>query len=59
MTILLGVFFDSKLTFQSRIDSICETLSQKLNVISIITADMNFNSKRLGVNAFLKRIIIK
>ena len=34
---LLGVFFDSKLTFQSHTDSICKKASQKLNAISRIT----------------------
>ena len=34
---LLGLFFDSKLAFQSHIDNICEKASQKLNAISRIT----------------------
>ena len=50
---LLGVFFDSKLTFQSHIDNICKKASQKLNAISRITPYMDFNKKRLAVNAFL------
>ena len=33
----LGVFFDSKLTFQSHIHNICKKASQKLNAISRIT----------------------
>ena len=33
---LLGVFFDSKLTFQSHKDSICKKASQNLNVMSKI-----------------------
>ena len=49
---LLGVFFDSKLTFQSHIDNICKKTSQKLNAISRITSYMDFNKKRLAVNAF-------
>ena len=49
---LLGVFFDSKLTFQSHIDNICKKASQKLNAISRITPYMDFNKKRLAVNAF-------
>ena len=49
---LLGVFFDSKLTFQSHIDNICKKASQKLNAISRITPYMDFNKKRLTVNAF-------
>ena len=49
---LLGVFLDSKLTFQSHIDNICKKASQKLNAISRITPYMDFNKKRLAVNAF-------
>ena len=30
----LGVFFDSKLTFQSHINNFCKKASQKLNAIS-------------------------
>ena len=46
---LLGVFFDSKLTFQSHI---CKKASQKLDAISRITPYIDFNKKRLAVNAF-------
>ena len=49
---LLGVFFDSKLTFQSHIDNICKKASQKLNAISRITPYMDLNKKRLAANAF-------
>ena len=50
---LLGVFFDSKLTFQySHIDSICKKAEHKLNAISRITLYMDFNKRKLGVNAF-------
>ena len=49
---LLGVFFDSKLTFQSHIDNICKKASQKLNAISRITPYMDLNKKRLAVNTF-------
>ena len=49
---LLGVFFDSKLTFQSHIDNICKKASQKLNARSKITPHMSFNKKRSAVNAF-------
>ena len=34
---LQGVFFDTKLTFQSHIENICKKASNKLNVISRIT----------------------
>ena len=33
---LLGVFLDSKLTFQSHIDNICKKAAHKLNAISRI-----------------------
>ena len=39
---LLGVFFGSKLTFQSGIDKGCKKASQKLNVISRITPYIDF-----------------
>ena len=40
---LFGVFCDSKLTFKSHIDNICKKAARKLNVISRITAYMDFN----------------
>ena len=43
---LLGVFFDSKLTFQLHIENICEKASQKLNAMSRITPYLDFNKKR-------------
>ena len=49
---LLGVFFDSKLTFKSHIGNICKKSSQKLNAISRITQCMGFAKSRLTVNAF-------
>ena len=49
---LLGVFFDSKLTFQSHIDNICKKAAHKLNAISRITPYMDFNKRKLVVNAF-------
>ena len=49
---VLGVFFDSKLTFQSHMDNTFKEASQKLNAISRITPYMHFNKKRLTVNTF-------
>ena len=43
---LLGVFFNSKLTFQSYLDNIYKKASQKLNAISRITPYMNYNKKK-------------
>ena len=48
---LLGVFFDSKLTFQSHIDNNCKKARHKLNAISRITPHMNFNKKKV-INVF-------
>ena len=42
----LGVFFNSKLTFQSHIDNIWKKASWKLNAISKITPYMDFNIKK-------------
>ena len=49
---LLGVFFDSRLTFQTHINNICKKASQKLNAISRITPYMDFDKRKLVVNAF-------
>ena len=49
---LLGVFFDSTLTFQSHIDNICKKTTHKLNAISRITSYMDFDKRKLVVNAF-------
>ena len=49
---LLGVLFVRTLKFQSQIDNICKKTSLKLNAILRITPYMDFNKKRLAVNAF-------
>ena len=48
----LGVFFNSKLTFQSHIDNICQKASQKLNAISRITPTLILIKKVLTLNEF-------
>ena len=48
----LGVFFDSNLTFQSHIDSICKKAVHKLNAISRVTPYMDLSKGKLVVNAF-------
>ena len=48
---LLGVFFNSKLTFQSHIDNICKKAAHKLNAISRIALYMDFNKRKLVVKA--------
>ena len=42
---LLGVFFDSKLTFQSHIDNICKKATRKFNDMSRIAPYMDFHKK--------------
>ena len=49
---IFGVFFDSRLAFQSHLENIFKKASQKLNVISRITSYMDLNKERLAVNAF-------
>ena len=49
---LLGVNFDYKLTFNAHIDDICKKAGLKLNALSGIAPYMDFNKKRLLVNAF-------
>ena len=49
---LLGIKLDSKLNFNSHLHDICQKTGQKLNAISRITSCMNFEKKRLLVNAY-------
>ena len=49
---LLGLFFDNKLTIQSHADNICKKETHKLNAISKIVPYMDFNKRKLVVNAF-------
>ena len=49
---LLGVFFDSRLAFQTHMNNIYKKASQKLNAISRITPYMDFDKRKLVVNAF-------
>ena len=49
---LLGVRFDSKLTFDAHINDICKKASLKLNALARITPYMDLNKKRLLLNAF-------
>ena len=51
---MLGEFFNSKLTFQSHIDNSIKKGAYKLNAISRITPFMDFNKRKLFVNAFFK-----
>ena len=49
---LLGVRFDSKLTFDAHINDICKKAGLKLNALARITPYMDLNKKRLLLNAF-------
>ena len=49
---LLGVRFDSKLTFDAHINDICKKAGLKLNALARITPYMDLNKKRLFLNAF-------
>ena len=49
---LVGVRFVSKLTFDARINEICEKAGLKLNALARITPYMDLNKKRLLLNAF-------
>ena len=49
---LLGLFFNSKLSFQSHIDNICKKPAHELNVISRVTPYVDFNKRKLVINAF-------
>ena len=48
---LLGVKLDCKLTFNADIDDICKIMGLKLTALSRIASYMDFNKKRLLVNA--------
>ena len=50
---LLGITIDSQLTFEPHINQMCTKASQKLNAISRISQFMNFDQRKLIVNAFL------
>ena len=49
---LLGVRFDSKLTFDAHINDICKKAGLKLNALARITPYMDLNNKRLLLNGF-------
>ena len=49
---LLGVTIDTKLSFNMHIDNMCKKANIKLNALSRITPYMDFNKKKLLINAF-------
>lgn len=50
---IIGVKFDCKLIFNSRIDDVSKKAGLNLNYLSRIAQYMKFNKKRLLVNVFL------
>ena len=49
---LLGMKTDSKLMFDSHVKSLCKRTSQKLNTLSGVAYQLNFNQRKLLLNAF-------
>ena len=49
---LLGVYFDRNLIIHSDINNICKKAAQKLNALSRIISYMDFNKRKLAVDAF-------
>ena len=50
---LLGMKTDSKLMFDSHVKSLCKRTSQKLNALSGVAYQLNFNQRKLLLNAFV------
>ena len=50
---LLGVKFDSSLSFKGRITSLCKKASQKLNALARIVNYMDFPKRKVLMKAFI------
>ena len=50
---LLGIKIDSKLNFDSHVESLCDTASQKLNALARIAPFMNINQRKIIMNSFI------
>ena len=50
---LLGIFIDSKLTFENHISRLCEKASQKIHALSRILPFIDFHKKRTLMKAFI------
>ena len=50
---LLGVTFDSKLSFESHVTSLCKKASQKLHALARISHYMDSNKRRNLMTAFI------
>ena len=50
---LLGVNIDSNLTFETHVESLCKKASQKLNELLRVIWSLNFNQRKVLLNAFI------
>ena len=50
---LLGIKIDSKLIFDSHVKALCKKVTQKLNALSRVAYQLDFNQKKLLLNAHL------
>ena len=50
---LLGINIDSNLTFETHVESLCKKASQKLNALLLVTWSLNFDQRKLLLNAFI------
>ena len=50
---LLGIKIDSKLLFDGHVKSLCKKASQKLNALSRVAYQLDFNQRKLLLNAFI------
>ena len=50
---LLGIKTDSKLMIDSHVKSQCKKASQKLNALSRVAYQLDFNQRKLLMNAFI------
>ena len=50
---LLGINIDSNLTFETHVESLCKKASQKLNALLRVTWSLNFDQRKLLLNAFI------
>ena len=50
---LLGVNIDNNLTFETHVESLCKKASEKLNALLRVTWSLNFDQRKLLLNAFI------
>ena len=50
---LVGVNIDNNLTFETHVESLCKKASQKLNALLRVTWSLNFDQRKLLLNAFI------